>query len=340
MSNFDHLNITKPCPNCLITWMQADLSYEDGTSADADTGLWLHHVVLYDSSRNDTVCIGEEEDEDEGEAGMPERFFASGNERTAVDLCGNGYVSSLFHKLRMRKRGTNKENRTIKAGYHITPTSFLGLELELMNLSPLPRPVFVTITYEYIPLLGISVRDSPSLAPHSSLSPSSIGFRAVTPIWLDITGICGSSSFSPPNSTTTSPITSFSASMSPPWTSILNGQTIFAAGHLHDGGIFLSILRNGRSVCDSIARYPFIKGDGDLNGEGDDVHDDGAFGGHIVDMSVCRNVEVMRKGEEWGVRAEYNFGMHKPIMGEHGRPREVMGIAILYVAVTGKEEED
>lgn len=93
-------------------------------------------------------------------------------------------------------------------------------------------------------------------------------------------------------------------------------------------------------MCDSIARYPFIKGDGDLNGEGDDVHDDGAFGEHIVDMSVCRNVEVMRKGEEWGVRAEYNFGMHKPIMGEHGRPREVMGIAILYVAVTGKEEED
>ncbi|KAK1074538.1 hypothetical protein LTR48_009309, partial [Friedmanniomyces endolithicus] len=55
--------------------MQAQLEYANGTIADAETGMWMHHVVFLNRGRNDSVCDR-----------RGQRFFASGNERTAVDF--------------------------------------------------------------------------------------------------------------------------------------------------------------------------------------------------------------------------------------------------------------
>jgi hypothetical protein len=82
MATFLDLDATKPCDECLITWMQASLEYPNGTIANSDTGMWLHHSVALNRGRNDTVCGGT--------ALSPQRFFASGNERTAVDLSLSG----------------------------------------------------------------------------------------------------------------------------------------------------------------------------------------------------------------------------------------------------------
>lgn len=71
----------KPCADCLVTWIRAGLEYPNGTVANADTGLWLHHTVFMNTQRTSVVCP----DVDVGEY-----FFASGNERTAVDICVNG----------------------------------------------------------------------------------------------------------------------------------------------------------------------------------------------------------------------------------------------------------
>jgi hypothetical protein len=71
----------KPCTGCLVTWIQAGLEYPNGTVANADTGLWLHHTVFYNTQRTAIVCP---------QAGAGDSFFASGNERTAVDICVNG----------------------------------------------------------------------------------------------------------------------------------------------------------------------------------------------------------------------------------------------------------
>jgi hypothetical protein len=76
--------VTIGCKDCTITYIQAGLEYPNGTYANANTSLWLHHVVLYNSANLDTVC---------GEnvaGGLGERFFASGNERSPVSLCING----------------------------------------------------------------------------------------------------------------------------------------------------------------------------------------------------------------------------------------------------------
>jgi hypothetical protein len=60
--------------------MQAGIEYTDGSDASAENGMWLHHVVFQNFDRQDPMCLKR----------RSERFFASGNERTAVDLAANG----------------------------------------------------------------------------------------------------------------------------------------------------------------------------------------------------------------------------------------------------------
>lgn len=70
-----------PCSDCLVTWMQAGLEYPNGTVANADNGLWLHHTVFSMYNKPNAVCKNK---------GGGDRFFASGNERTPFDLTANG----------------------------------------------------------------------------------------------------------------------------------------------------------------------------------------------------------------------------------------------------------
>lgn len=81
MKDYFESNIDIPCTNCIITWIQAGLEYPNGSYANANTSLWLHHTVLYNLNNVDSVC---------GSNLAGERFFASGNERTAADLSVNG----------------------------------------------------------------------------------------------------------------------------------------------------------------------------------------------------------------------------------------------------------
>jgi hypothetical protein len=78
MKEFNELDVEKPCKNCLITSLQAGLEYPNGSYANANTGMWLHHIVTYDFARKDVACPD-----------LPYRFFASGNERTPLDLTIN-----------------------------------------------------------------------------------------------------------------------------------------------------------------------------------------------------------------------------------------------------------
>jgi hypothetical protein len=78
--------VARPCIDCHITAFTPNLVYADGTRADMETGPMLHHMVLTSQWRPDATCAGSWL----GLAG--ERFFASGNERTAIDFpAGYGY---------------------------------------------------------------------------------------------------------------------------------------------------------------------------------------------------------------------------------------------------------
>jgi len=92
-------NVAKPCEDCFITRAEPNLVYEDGTTANLDTGLMLHHALLFNTGRRDTTC-----GQDTFFGGLGERFLASGNERTVHRLPpGYGYylghdpVTGVFH---------------------------------------------------------------------------------------------------------------------------------------------------------------------------------------------------------------------------------------------------
>ena len=101
----DHANIAvpslpKPCTNCFLLEFQPELVYADGTPANLDTGMMLHHAVLFNASRQDNTCGPEQPFP--GKLGQ--RFFASGNERTpGLFPPGFGYYvdagnwSGIFH---------------------------------------------------------------------------------------------------------------------------------------------------------------------------------------------------------------------------------------------------
>ncbi len=167
MKNFVEQDATMPCHDCLVTWFQADLVYEDGTSANADTGMWLHHTVLTNGAKEDV----------KGCNYRGERFFASGNERTLTDISMNGQAKPTLLPVQWLTCG-----RTEKSGYYISHADRVWMMTELMNEHPASRTAILTITYEYIPY-------------------KSDDFQSVTSIWLDIGG-CRSSEMAVPTDKT------------------------------------------------------------------------------------------------------------------------------------------
>ncbi|KAB5543063.1 hypothetical protein GE09DRAFT_237012 [Coniochaeta sp. 2T2.1] len=263
-------DLAMPCSDCVITHIQADLEYPDGSYANANTGMWLHHVVVYNMNRTDATC---------SEGTYPQRIFASGNERTKFDVTMGGRINS---------------------GYYIKPGDTFSFGLELMNEVPQPRDAILTIELQYLPTVPL-------------------GFKPLTPIWLDIDDEfgCGErgSELPPPDDTETF---SFGMDDHHPWTVPFDGTVVLVGGHIHDGGLNLEFRRDGEVVCDSVARYGESEG-----------YVDGRMA-HISSMGTCTGIEV-RRGERWTVRANYDFGRWMPMM-EGERVASVMGIGLLYVA--------
>jgi hypothetical protein len=112
--------VQRPCLDCYITAFTPDLVYPDGSKATMTTGAMLHHFVLTSQFRADATCGNTWL----GLAGQ--RFFASGNERTAVSF-PSGY------------------------GYRVRWYDSWNLLVDLMNHSTSAQTVYVQVTYSYRP---------------------------------------------------------------------------------------------------------------------------------------------------------------------------------------------
>lgn len=97
MGGFFDGSTTLPCRDCIITWMQMGLEHANGTTADANTGMWLHHGIMVNMNRKDAVC---------GLSAYGQRFSASGNERTPLDLSASGYVQIICSCHTVSEEGT------------------------------------------------------------------------------------------------------------------------------------------------------------------------------------------------------------------------------------------
>ncbi|KAM7199454.1 hypothetical protein V8F33_004481 [Rhypophila sp. PSN 637] len=286
--------IPPPCTDCYITHVQADLQYLNGTSANVNTGMMFHHVVISNLSKNSAVCPI-----------FGDFVFASGNERTPVNICVNG---------------------TQKAGYFIAQNSQFHLGAELMNDQTLPRDAVIVLDWEYVP------------------SPA-VDFKHATTLWLDIDGACsprGSSVPVPDNGTTKVFSLTMTPAWKATFPA---DTILFVGSHLHDGGDNIIVTRNGEVVCDSVAKYgetdAYVSTSVHEHGTGSSTgaHEVQVMEKrhttktpHVSSISSCsplgaHKVEV---GDEWSVRANYDLGKYKA-MGEGGGLAPIMGISMVYV---------
>ncbi|MDQ1568099.1 MAG: hypothetical protein QOF96_2979 [Actinomycetota bacterium] len=128
----DHTNVVlpdaaKPCEDCFITRAEPDLVYDDGTPANLDTGLMLHHALLFNTGVPDTTCGA-----DSFFGRLGERFLASGNERT-VKRYPDGY------------------------GYHLGRDPVTGV-FHIMNHSEVTKTVWFTFKVNWVPASTPGVR--------------------------------------------------------------------------------------------------------------------------------------------------------------------------------------
>jgi hypothetical protein len=114
-------NVAKPCTNCKIIGVRPELVYTEGRKANIDTGPMLHHTLFAATGerKTDAVCNGTPV------GTLGERFFASGNERTAIDLTGQPY------------------------GYNIGRSESWNQVVDLMNWATTSKTVKIRITWTY-----------------------------------------------------------------------------------------------------------------------------------------------------------------------------------------------
>lgn len=185
---------------------------------------------------------------------------------------------------------------TDKSGYHLFSSPEITMLTELMNEHPHPQSAYVSITYEYIP-------------GHPS------EFQSAIPLWLDIGG-CEGSDVPVPDDKTAFAFTS------PSWKASVGGRVTGILSHIHDGGVKIETLRDGKVVCEARPGY----------GESPGFVEEGEMGmAHISSIKSCYGPERIGVGEEWTVRAEYDLERHMPMGDGMGGLEPVMGIAMVYV---------
>jgi Stress up-regulated Nod 19 len=114
-------NIKKPCTGCSIIGVTPDLVYENGSKANITEGPMLHHAMFsaQSSGKSDVTCGSS------GPGILGERFFASGNERTPVDLTSLPY------------------------GYKVNSTETWNMVFDLMNWATTSKTVKIRMTWKY-----------------------------------------------------------------------------------------------------------------------------------------------------------------------------------------------
>jgi len=326
--------IAKPCSRCMIVSMNAGLEYLDGTDANTDTNMWLHHMVLFNIGKNtgDATCRS---------MGLPhmivgtnvagsERIFSSGNERTPV----------FFNPPWLN---------TTNIGYPVFPNDRFGLITDLMNMNPGAKTVYLVMYYDYVD-------------GHPN------NFKQLKPVWFDVAQ-CGISEVSGRTAGSKFDI------RATPWIANFNGEILEAGGHIHDGGVAIDLIVDGKTVCNSRAVYgtnkeimdrarAIARGQvpglpaGISGGLTPAARAQGTSTGHhgvkhIMSMGICSDhtgplngmpivpfgIKQLKKGQRWVLRASYDYRAHPGMQkGNSGKMQSVMGIAIMYVKTATKRQ--
>jgi len=282
-------DVEKPCTNCLLTRMQAGLEYTDGRQATISNGMWLHHMVAMatGTGKADATCANAAMSlphmsflDGTITAKNTERFFASGNERTPIDLTQTGSY-----------------------GYRVNAGDRFHLLVELMNMTAVDTPVYLTVDYSYV-------------------DGNAAGFHTVRPVWLDARN-CGTSEAPAQTGQYTLKST--------PWISTVSGTLVASMGHLHDGGDRLTFQKGGSAFCTSVASYgtspDYVDNPGDMPG----MEHGGGGATHISEMTHCTNGSSLRAGDSLAITGYYDTAKY-PEMTHAGKLHAIMALGLLYYA--------
>ncbi|QDS77070.1 hypothetical protein FKW77_007229 [Venturia effusa] len=322
-------SIEKPCTGkCTIVGMNAGLEFADGSDANTDQKMWLHHMVLFNIGSNawDATCTV---------FGLPhmivgsvpassERIFSSGNERTMIPF-------------------NHPETKKKIAGYPLFPSDRFGLIADLMNMNPQSKQVWMTMYYDF-------VEDHPA------------GWDEVKPVWFDVAQ-CGTSEVSGRSAGANFKIESgtWSASFEGEVMGagghihdgglnleVLQGGQVSCNSQAYYAGADEAkkratiVLQGGYPSPDLPAKAPMSAAPAAaaMPAGGHDH----AGGQHIVAMGVCGEIagyngspksplklDRVVKGQPWKIQAFYDYKQYNGMKNNRGGMDSVMGIAIMFV---------
>ncbi|TID20324.1 hypothetical protein E2P81_ATG07626 [Venturia nashicola] len=331
--NSPNPSIEKPCTGkCTIVGMNAGLEFGDGTDANTDQKMWLHHMVLFNIGSNawDATCTV---------FGLPhmivgslpatsERIFSSGNERTMIPF-------------------NHPETKKKTAGYPIFPSDRFGLIADLMNMNPQSKQVWMTMYYDF-------VEDHPA------------GWDEVKPVWFDVAQ-CGTSEVGGGQAGANFKIASGSWTASFDGEVMGVGGHIHDGGInlevLQGAQVSCNSQARYASAEESKKRAAIVMQGGypspelppnvpisaapAAGGMPAGGHDH-AGGQHIVAMGVCGEIggyngspksplkiEKVVKGQPWKIQAYYDYKQFNGMKNNRGGMDTVMGIAIMFVRTKG-----
>ena len=207
--------IPKPSVDGFIVRIAPNLRFADGTIPGVDV-VHLHHGVWLNVSAGDAT-----------NPGLPERFFAAGEEKTTTALpAGYGYT------------------------FHATDKWVVNYMIH--NLYPIKRQVWITYDIDFIPA------DSPAAANIISARPvwTDVQNGSIYPVFDVIKGSGENGQYTYPTDAAdpygTGPIKN-------QWTADRDGVLLATAGHLHPGGLHndLWLTRDGKTthLFQSVANY-------------------------------------------------------------------------------------
>lgn len=220
LESYYDVDVAKPCSNCNILRQIGGLEYADGKNANIDSGLWLHHMVHFNTGpgRWDPTgvqgyynpatkgsckgCIpmeglgpsmtayatAERKKPTGTDAWNTERFFVTGNERTPFN-----YYNPDSEK---------------KSAYHLNPTDKFFYLVELMNMNDADATVYITMTYDY------------------TEGPLPADWEDIKTVYLDANA-CGSSEVESPHDQT-----KFSITSPKPWSPNISGRIVDSIGQV------------------------------------------------------------------------------------------------------------
>ncbi|KAK3665486.1 hypothetical protein LTR22_003716 [Elasticomyces elasticus] len=108
-----------PCTNCMITRIETQLTYDDGSPAHLESGVELDSIVFSNGGRKDGTCPARRQ---------AERFFAGGNRLAVLDLATEG----------------------TQQGYYIHHNDTLLMTGEVTHLTPQSKRLVVSVLWDYI----------------------------------------------------------------------------------------------------------------------------------------------------------------------------------------------